>query len=195
MVELTRRWFLFGTAAAIAVATTPSVLLPEEVVQITTPHNFLSRRIRDIIIQFEEPLKPEGLIQQADQWARISCWVSGRKYSFCQTQINTRGLFRWVSMDDAYDPIVLPLEEIRIEVEFSDHDIPAIVQFTCADTIDEGPPIHLIENYRIVNGVAETSGPFFLEVDNSLEARNERKRIVAPEWDDTPEWDDVDDED
>lgn len=170
MPELTRRFFLLGSAAAVAAATIPAAIIIEEIVRLPSAHAFLDRRIMDFTMWFDQPAG------SPDQMVHVRLFIAGREGPFYNLSLNTRGYFRWFSHDPLEHPLLLPGDTFRVECKYSREDIPAIMQCICADKVDEGPPIHLVENHTFRGGVIESSGPMFLEMDNSLEARLERKR-------------------
>ena len=174
-MNVTRRFFVFGSAAAVAVAALPKVIAPpialEEIVLCPAAHVYKRRAVYDIAMGFEVP---QDFAEDHPAIIRLMRGDNCLK----AFGMNVRGNMRWCVWDDSERIIMTPESTIRIDVEFPlGRSFPAQVHMMADDTIDEGPPVKVCEFYKIVDGKPEVKGPLFIDTDNSLEARLERKRL------------------
>lgn len=178
MVDLTRRWFVFGSVAAVAAAALPVALSPVE--RLPSAHVFLKRAIRDFYFSFDVDAA------QADEAATVKLFIqkAGERTTVFEMRMNVRSSFRWAANVD--DPITV-MPEDTFEVEIDSNHLVGLFTMIADDTVDEGPPITVVENHRCPQvGPVE---PMYVHVDNSLEARLARKAAVPICDDDYPEDD------
>jgi hypothetical protein len=191
MVVLTRRWFVFGSAAAVAAAALPALALEAPAIikpftPVVAPHEFLSRRVCDLWATFDEKL--------LDGIAEVSMFVRGSPDPWLHIGLSTRCSFRWVPR---------PREELILRPQ--DHFALAVksprgvgrIHLTCYDKIDDGPSVALVEEH-----IFPQRGPaqiHYLNPDNSLEARLKREKeaaeLAAREVEEDDYDDDYDDDD
>lgn len=168
MVELTRRWFVFGSAAAVAAAHFPAPALADHFGQVTpmvTPVAFRHRRVFDIMASFD----PGG----PDEVAEVTLFVRGQ--AWFHAGFSTRSFFRWVAPPNPLSHIVvLPNDTFALEIK-SRTGVGSIQMFV-ADTVDEGPPIHRCETHAFSGDGKPVVVMTDFDVDNSLAARLERQR-------------------
>jgi hypothetical protein len=186
VVDLTRRWFVFGSAAALALASVPAIVAPDTVQKVLVPGLYKTRKIRDIFASFD--LGPEE--QQINAFAEMA--ISRNGTDIFRIGLNTRGSFRWVAAP--LHEIVVPARgSVNLSVK-SPRGV-GLVSMVCADDVDDGPPILVSEHYRFPRGGGRpTVDTLFMEVDNSIDARRRREAAsaVARSWepeDDEPCYD------
>jgi hypothetical protein len=173
-MELTRRWFVFGSVAAVAAATIPVAVSNLIVEPMPSAHVFLKRRIVDLSFAFD-PLLPGT----PDEMAIIEIFVDrngeARGLSQFHIAINTRSNFRWVaSHDETSGFFIRPEDVFRLEVN-ANHRVGQLY-LIAKDWIDDGPPIEVCEYHTFPQqGPLQ---PMFLHADNSLEARLARKAEI-----------------
>lgn len=159
-IELSRRWFIFGSAAAVAAAAIKqsfATLVP------TPAPPYISRQISDYILY---PYHVPG----TDEFATFNIYI--RDNLTRSASINTRGFYHWSSSDPLDMPMIMQDDVFRIEM-IGGSGLGEVV-LTCRDKIDDGPRVHLLERWTFpIKGPAEFN---YLHYDNSLEARLERER-------------------
>lgn len=184
MVDLTRRWFVFGATAAVATAVVQpatAFLQPPIIEPAASAHVFLSRKIRDITMGFDSGSGP-------DQMAVIELFA-GKRTVFHQV-MSTRSTYHWLA-EPGGEIDLMPSETFTIVANSN----TAVAQITliCEDKIDDGSPVIVCEQHTFPqSGPVQ---PMFMHVDNSREARDaraEQARLVASKADD--EFVDFDDE-
>lgn len=170
-MDITRRWFVFGSAAAITAAALP---LGTQCFANDTP--FIKREIIDISMMFNAKPGDKAVASCIDVLAGDRHMLS--------TMMNIHSNYRWQTPRGS--GIILLPDELLI---FHASEAATIASFCVGhlDYVDEGPPIHCISEYGC-NGLIG-SAPIF--TDNSLEARIARRdAIPIPFY-----GDDYDDED
>jgi hypothetical protein len=176
MVELTRRFFVFGSAAAVAAAALPPALIAVAKIEPAPAlHVFKKRMIREVMVAFEAmdglPLSDfPGRIRlyrgvSADEQQRL--WLDRPEMCLLDTQVGLRSTWRWICHPNE-GIVSLPQSLVTLDVEA--HGARCNVDLVCQDWIDEGPPIEVIER-RAFPHSGPPPLPLFLYADNSLEAR------------------------
>jgi hypothetical protein len=195
-IKLSRRWFVFGSVAAVAAATIPQpvvALLEPPVVRLPSAHVFLRRAIRDFTFSFVDV--PPG---EAAEPAFVSLFVHrGGKRSeqpvFGPIGIRACATFRWVACGPLDQLIVLPDDTFELVVDARHLHLVGKLFMVADDTVDEGPPITVVETHDWPN--TGPTPPMFVHVDNSLEARLARQsNIPLPDFDDDYDYGDDDDD-
>jgi hypothetical protein len=179
-VLLTRRFFLLGAAATVAVASLPAVL-PKEIMRLPAGHAYLRRKVYEMMLEFETPIDKNLRDQLVDgDWFRITVKRIGDDYDLHRVAMNIRSLYRWVApYDSQWDST--PDNPLTVDVEFSRpwlSQFPAVICMGARDYIDAGPPVHVWETHRIFEGIVPPPIVNFLEPDNSLEARLARQTFA-----------------
>jgi hypothetical protein len=189
MIELTRRWFVFGSAAVVAAAVLPETASPALVPEMV-PNSagvFLRREIFEMALS-----SVEFDLRDADgQNVRpvVFRLIVGDR-PMLQAAINPNGgHYSWRALESI---IQRPHEVLSLDVQSGYSKCTAAVMYY--DYVDEGPPIRMLATYPI-----PYEGPplvNYLDADNSLEARLARKAAAenaAPiDWDDY-DWEDDED--
>src|SRR6266478_8055125 len=92
MIDISRRWFVFGAASVIAVAALPSSVVLESIERIAAPHVFLKRHIREIMISFDvEPDTPAYV-------ASVKIFIQDRP--FLRYVLNVHSFLQWTAAPD-----------------------------------------------------------------------------------------------
>lgn len=187
MVDLTRRWFVFGSVAAVAAAAIPSAaqaFLEPAIERLPSAHVYLKRSICEFMFAFEDV--PADAPE--DESASISVYVhhAGERAEqpILHVRMNVRGVYRWVGCGEE---IVMMVDE-TFEIEVGSTRRVGKFHLIAADTVDEGPPIMVqeIHDWPRVGPVE----PMYLHADNSLEARIARRDAIPS----APFDDDYDDD-
>jgi hypothetical protein len=199
-VLLTRRFFLLGAAATVAVASLPA-LLPKEITRLPAGHAHLRRKVYEMTLEFERPadkILRDQLLN--DDWFRITVKRIGDDDYLHQVAMNIRSSYRWVAhYNSQWDST--PDNPLTVDVEFSRpwlSQFPAVICMGARDYIDAGPPVHVWETHRIFEGIAPPPIVNFMEPDNSLEARLARESFAKkplPLAFDDDDYEDDDDDD
>jgi hypothetical protein len=209
-VQISRRFFLLAAAATAATFAVPMVPA-NELVRLPSPHPYLRRKIYDMMVGFELPLDPKGRALLASDGAAL---IHVRRLNVAEPDlhymgINIRGCYRWRALADEDMLLSVPTSPINIAIDYTRPElsrIPVHIDMLCLDKVDNGPPIQLIETWRIVDGVYDPPVVSFFEPDNSLKARQERERqkqeaiassasAWSDDYDETEYWDGDEDED
>jgi hypothetical protein len=180
VVDINRRWFVFGSVAAVAAAALPlpvQAFLEPPVERLPSAHVFLKRAIRDFYFSFNDVDHANDDVDAApaDESATVRLFVqkAGERTTIFEMRMNVRSSFRWAANVD--DPITV-MPEDTFEVEIDSNHLVGLFTMIADDTVDEGPPITVVENHRCPRvGPVE---PMYVHVDNSLEARLARKAAV-----------------
>lgn len=170
MINLSRRWFVFGSAAAVASLAVPKgVFLPEPIVEpAITGHAFLQRRVGELNFGFGAI--PPGAENSA---AVLELWARDRRV-FGPLVMSVRGMFRWKALIGG-EIIILPGEVLRLDVV--SERVEAFAEIYCDDKVDDGPPVEVVERYSFPQVEPVLSA--FLNPDNSRAARDEREKSRA----------------
>ena len=173
-IELSRRLFLFGSAAALAAAAVPVVAGPIITPPFFTPvpalAPYLRREILDIMVAFDPHDGP-------DRVAMIDLIING-KNEF-HYGMNTRGCLRWVAHKS--DEIKL-FPDQTFALECASQAGLGRINMICRDYVDEHDPIMRSEEHIFPQGLPSICNIYDLEVDNSVEARiarKEKRRLAA----------------
>ena len=162
MIELTRRWFVFGSAAAIAATQIPLVApeLVPSIIPMPAQHTFLRRELIDLIASFDY----DKAVDEAGD-IRI---IGPRGDSVMHVKINTKAIYRWVSHEGEEGIIIRPDESFSFVAESNGAAIGKL-KAVFMDYIDDGPPVYVTESYP-----NDGEPPQYLYTDNSREARDRR---------------------
>jgi hypothetical protein len=167
MADLSRRIFLFGSAAALAAAAAPKLPLfqraieVEPFVPVPALSPFRRRLICDFTLEFE-PMANPGVGE---------LWVFRGKNCLHNVGMSELATYRWCAMP-GYEWIVLPDQPLRMELR--SRSGLGRVDMICHDYVDDGPPIDLMETHTFPQrGPAIVN---YLEADNSLETRVARAK-------------------
>jgi hypothetical protein len=183
-IELTRRWFVFGSVAAVAAAPIPSVVAPSIVPEpMPSAHVYLRRVITELQFGFVDV--PANVSEAADIRVFVHRNGGRAKFPHIQLRMNVHSSFIWnAPWNEGF--VVLPQDTFEIVIDSNQR----IGKFflVADDTVDEGPPITVCETHDWPQ--VEPVQPMFLHADNSLEARIARKNAKPVETD----WGDYNDE-
>lgn len=172
MVELTRRWFVFGTAAAVAAAAIPAVLTTP-IVDVP-PLGFRYRLIRELVFCGGQSTRPSFLS------------VIVRDQTLLSGGVGPGGSFFWRAMDGG-DIIVGPTDTMRLDVADSES---AEITLISGYKVDDGPPIWRQERHIFPQIRPPEIGDLY--PDNSLEARLERETRTLYDEEGVEDFDDED---
>lgn len=185
-IELSRRLFLFGSAAALAAAAVPvaiagSVIKPP----VFTPVQAMSPYLRRVV--WGADIGFEFADDAPNDYASVDIG-RGPDRPILHFDTSTRSVLSWVA--HPLSAIIVPANDTLSVSLRSARGLGSVI-LTCADVVDEGPPIRLIECHTFPQrGPAEI---VYLDVDNSLEARLERKKAAEEAAARAPEEDEHDD--
>jgi hypothetical protein len=136
MVDVTRRFFLFGSAAAVAVATIGRPFaIPAPSPVVATPYR---RRLITGIELIPQPPVPGRDVPVTFRFFRGSNGDLMKEWT-----INARGMLSWRSVEDL-DAIVMLKDEVLI-VEMIGGTGLGEAQLYCRDKVDAGPEISRLE--------------------------------------------------
>lgn len=179
-VELSRRLFLFGSAAALAAAAVPVAIAESAIAApIFTPvpalAPYLRREVWGILAGFEpsvsDPHGPATIQIGRHNGPNILQWG-----------MDTRSTYLWRAMP--MRQIIVPDHSpLRMSV-LSPRALGRVIM-TCHDIVDEGPPVELVENHTFPPIGQASATVCYLHPDNSLTARLARKeeaRLAAIRW-------------
>jgi hypothetical protein len=149
MTNLTRRFFLVGTGAAIAAAAIPQDVLPNQIVQILPPViddvvEVAKREIFDMIFYAINP-PPGG----PDTAMNFTVWAPGRSQPFLNESINVRNSYRFFAAKRGNLFVIQPNEVLKVDWT----GVPpggAFCQFAIEETRADGWRRTVVED-RIIN--------------------------------------------
>jgi hypothetical protein len=160
-VDLTRRWFVFGTVASIAAASIAAApAAPSLVIPLPSPvaPGLRYRLIRELRATVDGPPSECAIF---DLIVRDKTWMRHGARS-------GDALF-WRAFQDIEAICLLPEQTFRLEVEGRGE---ATITLIVGDKVDDGPPIWRSQLHRPGRAAPEVQDLF---ADNSLEARLARQ--------------------
>src|SRR5437660_6294708 len=136
-VELTRRWFVFGSAAAVAAAATlvsepTNLIKPPIFTPAVAGHHFLRRQVWEIFA---------GCTEGPGDWSIVELFVGDRCLFHQAIPLAT---FQWVAFPGS-EIICTPSRTFRLAVQ-SERGI-GMVALGCKDWVDDDDPIQCIETH------------------------------------------------
>jgi hypothetical protein len=195
VVDLNRRWFVFGSVAAVAAAALPSparAFLEPPVERLPSAHVFLKRAIRDFSFGFDVPAGTP------DEIAGIKVFVhragTRAECPFLHIVMNVKSTFRWVAPPHDPSSRINLMPEDTFEIEVDSDQLVGKFYLIADDTVDEGPPITVVETHDWPQ--TGPAAPMYLHADNSLEARIARRDLAMQSaLDDDDDGDDYPEDD
>lgn len=155
-MDITRRWFVFGSVAAVAAATLP---IGPSIERVTAAHVFLKRKIIELSVSFI-------VENNVDEAALIEVLKDGHK--ILHFPMNVQAMLRWIAVpgDEIY---LLPLQ--TFDLIATAKSAIGKIDMMCYDWIDNGPPVAVVERYLFPQNEDLQKQLYFIHTDNSLEAR------------------------
>jgi hypothetical protein len=143
MVELSRRLFLFGSAAALAAATVPgavaeSVIAPPVFTPVQAMSPYLRRMVWGIDIGFYYADDAPNDVASVDIGR-------GPDRTILHFDLSTRSVLRWVERGPL-NAIIVPAND-TLSIALRSASGLGSVDLMCEDKVDEGAPIHLVERH------------------------------------------------
>ena len=151
MVDLTRRWFILGTAAAVAVAAAP--IFTAEVERVAAVHAYKKRLIYGFMVGFDH----DGI----DEVASVSLRRIESDYPLHQVMMNVRGFYRWCAVPGS-EILALPSHPIIFDIQ-SNTSVGKII-IECEDKTDDGRSVHVAEFYEFKDGKQISARSEFMEI-------------------------------
>ena len=158
-IEVSRRWFVFGSAAAIAAATVPVWIPPAIVTPVSAQSVFLLRKVFEL-----------SMWNNGSAAGFLDVFVHNDEVPWHRSGVPPGGMYFWRAMR-GNEIDLLPDSTFRMAATAGIEKIFV----GCLDTIDEGPPIYRYEEHTFKpdGSVVVIAGD--LDPDNSLEARLARQ--------------------
>jgi hypothetical protein len=145
MVELSRRFFLFGAAATVATAALPAALEATPftpIVRVPALTPFLKRHIYGLVI-VTAPHKGPDVPVFVDVMR-----ANGAK--ILHFGVSSRHRLRWRATDPLAAIVVLPSLPVIVSLESAARC--RSVDLYCDDWVDDGPPIFRLESHTFSDG-------------------------------------------
>jgi len=176
MIELTRRWFMFGSAAAIAAATIPEALASAQIEACIAQHAFRKRLVSELHCTFDwrDQYESDGIDCLPDpiRPARVRMFRSTDLIRpILQVNVSQTFDFMWRA-NPGDEIVVLPTSTISLDVE--SQSVACQIFMFCLDWIDDGPPVGVMESHIFPRPLLAPTIEF-LHTDNSLKARLARR--------------------
>lgn len=165
-IEVSRRLFLFGSAAALAAAAVPvvdgSVITRPMFTPVPALADYLRREVVEMYASFDPHDGPGRL-------AKIMLSIRGQP--IFGSAMQTTGVLRWRA--GPHGAIICRAADTYALEVISEIGLGR-VDLTCADHVDEHDPIMNLERHTFPLGMPPTCQILPLNTDNSVEARQTR---------------------